>query len=58
MQAMVSCDYFHTPAIFQVSDNLVFVGDIGNAALKTYARDLQFKSKVIIYHILWHGTFG
>jgi len=28
MQEMVGCDYFRTSAIFQVPDNLVFVGGI------------------------------
>ena len=41
MQDSVCCDYNRTPVIFQMSDNLVFVGVIGNGQLETYARNRE-----------------
>ncbi len=53
MQDLAGGDYIRTPVIFWGLDNLVFVGVIGNVKLETYARSLQSKSSVILYHILW-----
>ena len=38
---LLICDYFRTSVIFQVPDNLVFVGDIHGSSELIHARSLQ-----------------
>jgi hypothetical protein len=42
MQDSACCDKNRTSVIFQVPDNLVFVGGIGKLALNDYARSHAF----------------